>query len=105
MGENIRHNEEASRFEYESEGVIAYIEYDLFEKVMDLTHTIVPKSLEGRGIGGMLVKHALEYARECGYKVKPTCWFVDKFIKKIHGYEDLVLVVPEDNHNGPVCEI
>lgn len=105
MGENIRHNEAADRFEYESEGVIAYIQYDLFDKVMDLTHTIVPSSLEGRGIGGMLVKHALEYARENGYKVKPTCWFVDKFIKKIKGYEDLLLVVPDDKHNGPVCEI
>ena len=105
MGENISHNEAASRFEYESDGTVAYIEYDLFEKVMDLTHTIVPKSLEGRGFGGMLVKHALEYARELGYKVKPTCWFVDKFIKKFPGYEDLVMVVPEDSHNGPVCEI
>lgn len=105
MGENISHNEAADRFEYESEGVIAYIQYDLFDKVMDLTHTIVPSSLEGRGIGGMLVKHALEYARENGYKVKPTCWFVDKFIKKIKGYEDLLLVVPDDKHNGPVCEI
>ncbi|EKD32549.1 MAG: hypothetical protein ACD_77C00058G0003 [uncultured bacterium] len=105
MGENIRHNEAADRFEYESEGVIAYIQYDLFDKVMDLTHTIVPGALEGRGIGGMLVKHALEYARENGYKVKPTCWFVDKFIKKFKGYEDLLIVVPDDKHNGPVCEI
>lgn len=105
MGENIRHNEAAERFEYESEGVIAYIQYDLFDKVMDLTHTIVPGSLEGRGLGGMLVKHALEYARENGYKVKPTCWFVDKFIKKFKGYEDLLIDVPDDKHNGPVCEI
>lgn len=105
MGENIRHNEAADRFEYESEGVIAYIQYDLFDKVMDLTHTIVPGSLEGRGLGGMLVKHALEYARENGYKVKPTCWFVDKFIKKFKGYEDLLIDVPDDKHNGPVCEI
>jgi predicted GNAT family acetyltransferase len=105
MGENIIHNESTSRFEYIFEDVTAYLEYDLFEDVMDLTHTIVPRKLEGRGIGGMLVKKALDYAREQGYKVKPTCWFADKFIKKFPGYEDLVVEVPDDSHNGPVCEI
>src|SRR5512133_107051 len=98
MGENIRHIEASDRFEYESEGVVAYVQYDLFENVMDITHTIVPGSLEGRGIGGILVKHALDYAREKGYKVKPTCWFADKFIKKFKEYEDLVLTCPEDKH-------
>lgn len=105
MGENIVHNENRSRFEYIFEDVTAYVEYDLFDSMMDITHTIVPKKLEGRGIGGMLVKSALDYARVKGLKVKPTCWFADKFIKKIPGYEDLVVEVPDDAHNGPVCEI
>ena len=105
MGENIKHNEKTSRFEYESEGAVAYIEYELSGKVMDLIHTIVPTALEGRGLGGILVKFVLNYARDNGYKVKPTCWFVDKFIKKFPGYEDLVVASPENGHNGPVCEI
>ena len=105
MGENITHNREICRFEYTAPEAVAYIEYVIEGRVMDLTHTIVPKALEGRGLGGSLVKHALDYARENGYMVKPTCWFVDKFIKKFKDYQDLVVEIPEDSHNGPVCEI
>ncbi len=105
MGENITHNKELNRFEYITPEATAYIEYEISEKVMDLTHTIVPKLLEGRGLGGSLVKHALDYARANGYKIKPTCWFVDKFIKKFNDYQDLVIEISEDSHNGPVCEI
>jgi len=105
MGENITHNVAANRFEYITPEATAYIEYEMQQSIMDLTHTIVPKALEGRGLGGSLVKHALEYAREKGYKIKPTCWFVDKFVKKFKDYQELVVDIPEDSHNGPVCEI
>ena len=105
MGDNITHNTSGNRFEYITPEATAYIEYELSGKVMDLTHTIVPRMLEGRGLGGSLVKHALDYARANGYKIKPTCWFVDKFIKKFKDYQDLVLEISEDSHNGPVCEI
>lgn len=105
MGENITHNKSAHRFEYIASEATAYIEYEMDGKVMDLTHTIVPKALEGRGLGGSLVKHALDYARENGLKIKPTCWFVDKFVKKFREYQDLVVEIPEESHNGPVCKI
>lgn len=105
MGENITHNKEENRFEYITPEAVAYVEYNMESNVMDLTHTIVPKALEGRGLGGSLVKYALEYARERGFKVKPTCWFVDKFVKKFTDYQDLVVPISEDSHNGPVCEI
>ena len=42
MGENITHNKELNRFEYITPEATAYIEYEISEKVMDLTHTIVP---------------------------------------------------------------
>ena len=105
MGENITHNKELNRFEYITPEATAYIEYEISEKVMDLSHTIVPELLEGRGLGGALVKHALDYARSNGFRIIPTCWFVDKFVKKFKDYQDLVIEISEDSHNGPVCEI
>ena len=102
MGENITHNKELNRFEYITPEATAYIEYEISEKVMDLTHTIVPKLLEGRVLGGALVKHALDYARSNGFRIIPTCWFVDKFVKKFKDYQDLVIEISEDSHNGPV---
>jgi len=58
-------------------------------KSVDLFTTQVPVSLEGRGIAKLLTEAALTYARENGLKVKPSCWYVDGYLKRHsqHGLE------------------
>lgn len=76
MERKIIHKEDLRRFITVEDGITGYIEYELFEGEMDLTHTIVPKAIGGRGIAADLVKFALEYAKERGLKIKPTCSYV-----------------------------
>lgn len=61
------------------------------DRVLDLVETYVPKDMRGEGVAAQLVTHALEYAKENGYRVIPTCPYVSSFIEKHNEYSHLVL--------------
>jgi predicted GNAT family acetyltransferase len=66
------------------------IEYHLREGALALTHTLVEPAYEGRGVGGALVKQALDEARSQGWTVLPFCPFVHAYLLKHPEYLDLV---------------
>jgi predicted GNAT family acetyltransferase len=82
MNKEITHNKEICRFEITVEGITGYVEYEPYNGGIDITHTIVPKPIGGRGIAADLVSEALEYARENGLKVTPTCSYVRVFFER-----------------------
>lgn len=45
--------------------------------VIAADHTYVPPELEGRGIAAAIVTHAVEDARKRGWKIRPTCTYVE----------------------------
>lgn len=47
-----------------------------------LTHTEVPKSLEGKGIGSVIVKLAYENIKARELKLVPLCPFVAAYVKR-----------------------
>ncbi|EGK07280.1 GNAT family N-acetyltransferase [Psychrobacter sanguinis] len=88
---DITHNQAANRFETTIEGHTGFISYqDQGDRIV-YDHTIVPSELGGKGVGSALVKHALDYARNEGKKVIPTCSFVASYINKHAEYQDLLL--------------
>jgi len=90
MSLNIEHDTKTHRFETHIDGHTGYLEYEKQGVgVLDFTHTIVPKELGGRGVGSQLVKHGLDYAREHGFKVIPSCSFVDAYMNKHEDYQSL----------------
>ena len=82
MTREIIHNKKICRFETIEEGITGYVEYEQYAGGIDITHTIVPKPIGGRGIAADLVKEALEYAKENGMKVIPTCSYVKVFLER-----------------------
>ena len=86
----VVHLQERSRFEIDLDGQIAELDYFLRGNVMSITHTGVPKALEGRGIGSQIVRSALDHAREQNYVVVPICPFVAAYIRRHPEYGDLV---------------
>ena len=68
--------------------VIAYSRPD--DGTMELDHTIVPASEEGRGVGGALVRAALAYARQQRLRVIPTCSFARNWLKRHPEEADVV---------------
>jgi uncharacterized protein len=80
-----------NRFEFEENGNIAYLEFDLDGSGwITLWHTEVPQALQGRGIGGMLAKTALEFARDRKLKVDVMCPVVAGYINKHPEFKDLI---------------
>jgi uncharacterized protein len=79
------------RFELERDGLVAYLEYNLAGKVLQLIHTEVPEALRGKGVAFALVESALQWAREHQVKVDVICPTVAEYLKKHPEYSDLVI--------------
>jgi predicted GNAT family acetyltransferase len=76
----VIHNQAGHRFEVRVGSYIAELTYILKDDSIIFTHTGVPPALEGNGIGSMLVKAGLKYARDNALKVESLCWFVNRYI-------------------------
>lgn len=89
-GIDVRHDAARQRFAALVDGVEAELDYEQRGNVLCLTHTGVPAAIGGRGVGGELVRAALDYARAKGLKVRPSCSYAAAFIERNPEYQDLV---------------
>jgi uncharacterized protein len=86
----IVHNAAACSFEAVVDGHRCECDYRLAGDVMWMTHTGVPRELEGRGIAAQLVATALAWARAQGLRVKPTCSYVAVYMRRHAETQDLL---------------
>ncbi|OUC99763.1 GNAT family N-acetyltransferase [Streptosporangium minutum] len=78
-------------FEAEVDGKHAgQLEFVRRDGVIVYTHTEVDAEFEGKGVGGALVRAALDGARAEGVKIVPRCPFVKTWIERHPDYADLV---------------
>jgi uncharacterized protein len=78
----IEHLEDENRFVVrmdDEEAELAYLRAG--PKVIDIQHTYVPEDERGHGVAEALATAALEFARERGYRVVPTCPFVRHWLE------------------------
>jgi hypothetical protein len=87
----IRHEPEARRFVTDVGGAAAFISYRETPGVLDFDHTYVPPAARGSGIASQLTAHALQFARDGGYKIVPSCPFVAAYIRRHPRYRDLLV--------------
>ncbi|HEX8391427.1 MAG TPA: GNAT family N-acetyltransferase [Longimicrobium sp.] len=59
-------------------------------EVLNLHHTYVPSTARGQGVAEVLVKGALDYARQNGKRVIPTCPYVQAWLQKHPDQNDIV---------------
>ena len=87
---DFEHRSEESRFVTTVEGGEAELSYRRIDgSTLDFEHTYVPPALRGAGVAGKLVTEALEFARNEGYRVRPSCPFVASFLEKHPEYRDV----------------
>jgi len=86
----VVHNTERNRFEMFVDGHLAVLNYILKGDIIIFTHTGVPPAIGNRGLGSKLVETGLNYAKKNGLKVRSTCWFVSKYIRRHAEYQDLL---------------
>jgi uncharacterized protein len=83
-------NPEKGRLEVRVDDQTAFAEYRVLQTGIMFPHTETPIALEGRGIGGALVKEGMRMARERGLRVLPTCTFFAGYIARHPEFHDLV---------------
>ena len=87
----LTNNPERKRFEASLDGYQGRVEYMLVQDRIIYTHTEVDPALEEKGVGSLLVRYALEYARQEGLKIMPLCPFVAGYMKRHTEYNDLLM--------------
>ena len=86
----VEHNPQAGRFVIKNDGHLAVLKYQLADGKIIFTHTGVPEALGRQGLGSMLARAGLEYARVQSLTVVPLCSFIAGYIQKHPEYQDLV---------------
>jgi len=89
----IRDDPAAGRLEILVDGRRAgYAAYRRHPEAIAYTHTEIEPEFEGRGLGGKLVRAALDKARAEGVAVLPYCPFVREYVER---HPDQLDLVPE----------
>jgi predicted GNAT family acetyltransferase len=82
MDVDVVHRAEQSRFEVEVGGEVAFLSYEKAGDTAVMTHTIVPRELEGQGIAGRLAESAVGWARQEGLEIEAQCSYVRGWLEK-----------------------
>lgn len=86
----VINDKQGSRFVMNVDGNEVYVLYAEDKNAIDLYSTYTPPQLRGQGLASVVVKVALEYAKEKKIKVIAGCWYVRKFIDENPEYQNLV---------------
>jgi predicted GNAT family acetyltransferase len=95
MTDNEQHltvvdNPDAGQFEAHIDGHVALVAYIKHGDTMILTHTDVPKELQGRGIASQLARAVLDRARAERWTVIARCPFISQYIERHPEYQSLL---------------
>ena len=85
----VTHNKEKERFTLLVDGAEATLQYHLSKAstpdgsagLVNFTHTYVPPEFRGKGLAESLVRAGLSWAKDEGYDITASCWYVQKFIR------------------------
>ena len=88
----VVNNEADHRYEaWLGEALGGFSQYTLDDGLITFTHTQVADAYEGKGVASALIRGALDHVRaEASRRVRPVCSFVDAFIQRHEGYQDLL---------------
>jgi predicted GNAT family acetyltransferase len=91
----------AKRYEARVNGEVAgFAAYRVRPDAIVFTHTEIDAGFEGKGIGSVLARRALDDVRANGGLLVPLCPFIADFIRRHPDYRDLV----DPKHIGDIDE-
>ena len=80
---NVEHQPGKQRFVVLSGGMESVLEYRVLPRNgIDFSRTFVPEELRGQGIAEKLVRTGIAWAREEGYTLQASCWYVKRFLER-----------------------
>ncbi|SDS86880.1 hypothetical protein SAMN04488570_2904 [Nocardioides scoriae] len=86
----VTRDEAASRWEIRvDDQLVGFAAYQRTPDEIVFTHTEIDEGHEGEGLGGRLVRAALDDVRAEGLRALPICPFVQAFLDRHPDYQDL----------------
>ena len=79
---SVQNDVSSNRFTSIRDGVESELVYRQVGRRLILVHTGVPDELAGRGVGGALVRAAIDWAAEEALVVVPRCPFANSWLRK-----------------------
>jgi predicted GNAT family acetyltransferase len=90
MDTEVIDNPERQRYEIRRDGqLLGFAAYQRANRLIVFTHTEIEPAEEGQGVGGRLVRGALDDVRSQGLPVLPICPFVQQWMGRHPEYLDL----------------
>jgi predicted GNAT family acetyltransferase len=91
MATEVRDQPDLHRFEIRVDGELAgFARYQRKGGRIYFVHTEIDPEFEGKGLGSVLARDALDLVRATGEPVVPLCPFIAAFIEHHPDYDDLV---------------
>ncbi|TFV49550.1 N-acetyltransferase [Blastococcus sp. TF02A-35] len=91
MDVTVTNAPERRRYEARVDGALAAIaDYIPTDELVAFTHTEVLPEFEGKGVGSVLVRHALDDVRGQQLAVLAVCPFVSGYVQRHPEYADLL---------------
>jgi uncharacterized protein len=81
VGKKVIDNRAESRFEVDGEGAVAELVYRRRADRLVLVHTEVPDAMSGQGLGGELVRAAVDRAAAEGLTIVPLCSYARRWLE------------------------
>ena len=78
----VTDDQAGARLELAADGYLAELFYRRNGRRLVLLHTAVPAELAGRGIGGQLVRAAVDKAAAAGLTIVPLCPFARGWLER-----------------------
>jgi len=101
MATEVHDAPDRSRYEVTVDGILAgFAEYTDRGSARVFTHTEVFEAFEGKGVGAVLARQALDHVRASGRTVIPRCPFIRAWIDRHPDYADLVVSAPGSHRPG-----
>jgi hypothetical protein len=94
MAVQVVNDSDQHRYEIRVDGTpVGFAAYEEQPGVLTFTHTEIDPAYEGKGLGSVLARAALEGTRTNGQQAVPLCPFITDYIRRHPQYLDTV--VPE----------
>ncbi len=88
---SVEHDTASHRFTVAASSGTAVLSYTpAGSDLLDLYSTYVPPADRGRGLAASLVEAAVRYARDQGFRIIPSCWYVAQWIRRHPEHADLL---------------
>jgi predicted GNAT family acetyltransferase len=87
---DIQHDAENQLFYISLDTGRAILRYQKENDTLDLQSTYVPPASRNQGLAARLTHHALQYAQQQGYQVRPTCPYIQTYMERNPEFNELL---------------